>query len=411
MLKTFGKIPVFLFCIFILTTCIDPYYPELRKYQSLLVVEGLVTDANTPATLRLTRTFQSVDSIPEVISDALVYITDENDIRTDLYYAGDGMYKTNISSGFKGQTGKVYTLHIETNEGEKYQSESCTMLPVPGIDSIYFTREETIDYITGDNLTGIKICLDSEKNWEDEGFLRWEYEETWKFKLPSPQKFIYISDTQIYEISNVREYCWKTIKSSEIHVNTILPGINSIQNEPLLFIPSDLSDRFTIQYSIVARQYSISSKEYSFWNNLKQVNETGGDIFDTQPYPVISNIYNIDNPEEKVLGYFKASAVREKRIFILPDDLRALDIPEYKYPCYEFIVSPENYPPTSSMGEPPTWNEINEMFMAAGGFVFVRPIYIGLTKMISKLVFASEECSDCARSGSITPPDFWIDLP
>jgi len=411
MLKTSVKIPVLLICIFILTTCIDPYYPELSKYQALLVVEGLITDANEPATVKLSRTFQSVDSIPKVISGADVYITDESNIRTNLYYTGEGIYKTFTSSGFSGQTGKTYTLHIETIEGEEYISESCTMLPVPGIDSVYYTKEEAIDNKTGENLNGIKICLDCDKNWEDDGFVRWEYEETWKFKLPSPEKFIYISEDEIYELSNVREYCWKTIKSSEIHVNSILPGINPLQNEPLLFIPPVLSDRLTIQYSINVRQYSISSKEYNFWNNLKQVNETGGNIFDTQPYPVISNIFNVHKPEEKVLGYFKVSAVKEKRIYIMPEELKNLDIQEYKYPCDEFIVSPDSYPPSGSMGSPPTWDEINQMFMAVGGFVFVRPVYTGQTKVLYKLVFATKECSDCAEIGSITQPDFWIDLP
>jgi hypothetical protein len=255
------------------------------------------------------------------------------------------------------------------------------------------------------------IYLDTDEAIENEGYLRWEFEETWKFKLPSPKRYDYISDTEIIILSNIREYCWKKNLSGAILTSPVLPGHNSIKNVPLHFISPEKSDRLTVQYSILVRQYSISTKEYSFWENLKLVNETTGDIFDTQPYPVISNIYNIDNPEEKILGYFKVSSVQEKRIFILPDDLRDLDIPEYKYPCYEFIVSPENYPPSSIVGVPPTWDEINEMFMAAGGFVFVRPVYIGLTKVISRLVFASEVCSDCSKSGSITPPDFWIDLP
>jgi len=410
MLKSGVKIPVCVFCIFILTKCIDPYYPELGKYQSLLVVEGLMTDSDTPVVVKLARTFQSVDSVPEKVSGATLYVTDENDNRTDLYYSGNGIYKSDSSAGFIGQTGKTYTLHIMTDDGNKYLSEPYAMLPAPEIDSVFYSREEMLDNTTGNNLAGISIRLNSEKNWDDEGFLRWEYEETWKFKLPSPQKFVYVSDSEIIELSDIREYCWKTNKSSEILINSILPGINSVQNEPLLFIPPVLSDRLTIQYSIIVRQYSISPKEYNFWNNLKQVNETGGDIFDTQPYPVISNIYNVDNPEEKVLGYFKVSSVKEKRIYIMPKDIRGLGIPEFKYPCTEYIVSPENYPPSHELGHWLTWDELNEMFMAAGGFIFVRPVYIGLTDGLSKLVYAPEECSDCTLSGSITPPDFWIDL-
>jgi len=56
-----------------------------------------------------------------------------------------------------------------------------------------------------------------------------------------------------------------------------------IKKEPVNFIATDQSDRLLIQYSILVSQYSISKEEYDFWNNLKQVNESGGDIFAKQP--------------------------------------------------------------------------------------------------------------------------------
>ncbi len=64
-----------------------------------------------------------------------------------------------------------------------------------------------------------------------------------------------------------------------------------------------------------------------------------------------------------------------------------------------------------SQGKAPTWDEINEMFMTVGGFNFVQPIYVDQTDVLYKLVFATLVCSDCAVTGSITQPDFWIDLP
>jgi hypothetical protein len=57
----------------------------------------------------------------------------------------------------------------------------------------------------------------------------------------------------------------------------------------------------------------------------------------------------------------------------------------------------------------PTWDEINEMFMAKGGFVFVRPVYAG-SGVLFRLVFAEEQCSACSLTGSAAPPDFWTDL-
>lgn len=411
MVKRIAKILFFLFWILTLTTCIDPYYPELGKYKSLLVIEGMVTDGNAPARVRLTRTFQSADSIPQKISDAQVYITDEDDNKTDLYYTGEGNYKTGESSGYKGQTGKIYTLHVKTSDGKEYLSEPCVMLPVPEIDSVYFARVEKVDKNNNSINTGIMIYLDTDETTEDECYLRWEFQETWKFKLPSPKRYDYISDTEIIQLNSIREYCWKTNLSGEILTRPVLPGQGSVKNMPLNFVSPDKSDRLTVQYSILVRQYSISTEEYNYWENLKQVNETTGDIFDTQPYSVTSNINGMTDPAEKVLGYFMVSSVKEKRIFITTNELVGLELPVYKYPCTEHIVDPDTYFIPGSFGQPPTWDEINEMFMSVGGFIFVQPIYVDQTDELYKLVFATVECSDCSETGTIKRPDFWIDLP
>jgi hypothetical protein len=211
-------------------------------------------------------------------------------------------------------------------------------------------------------------------------------------------------------LNNVREYCWKNSRSGDILTGILLPGQQSIRKVPMNFISPERSDRLTVQYSILVKQYSISPQEYNFWENMRQVSESAGGIYDTQPYAVVNNIHNVDDPSERVLGYFTVSALREKRIFITPGDLWDMNLSEYRSPCTEHIVSPETYFIPGSFGNPPTWDEINQMFMSTGGFVFVRPIYVGQSTL-SRLVFATEECADCQDTDISLRPDFWIDLP
>jgi len=66
--------------IFTLCTCIDPYSPKLKGYDSLLVVNGLITDENAAYTITLSKTLQDQNAIPVMVSDASVYITDEQGI-------------------------------------------------------------------------------------------------------------------------------------------------------------------------------------------------------------------------------------------------------------------------------------------------------------------------------------------
>jgi hypothetical protein len=253
--------------------------------------------------------------------------------------------------------------------------------------------------------------LDSDEEIGGNTYFRWKYEETWKFQVPSQKKYNYFSESVIIPITNVSEYCWKSNKSGGILIGLVLPGLAaSIKKVPVTFIQPDQSDRLTIQYSILVRQMSVSKKEFDFWSNMKQVNEIRGSIFDTQPYSVISNIYNIDNPGERVLGYFSVSAVKEKRIYILPTDIYGMGLPQFNYDCQEYARSPSDYAPNPATGKAFTFDEIYEMFMSAGGLIFVRPIYTG-QNVLDRLVFVPVQCSDCALTGSTKKPDFWIDLP
>ncbi|MGA1978646.1 MAG: DUF4249 domain-containing protein [Bacteroidales bacterium] len=411
MSRNLGGVLVFLFFLPLLNTCIDPYTPSLAKYKSALVVEGLVTDENAPYEVILSRTFQSTDSVIPKVTDAVVYISDEEGNMTNLSNSGNGIYKTD-STQFIGVPGKTYNLHIQTSDGNKYESEPCQMTPVAGIDSIYFAREEQINSTQGKTLTGIEIYLNTDEESAGSGYFRWTYDETWKFSLPSPKLYNYIDSTDIVPLTNVKEFCWKSNESGEILVGSILPGQpHALEKEPVLFIQSDLSDRLTVRYSLIVKQLSVSQKEFDFWNNLQQVNESGGSIFDTQPYSVISNIYNVDNPGETVLGYFSVSAVQQKRIYINPVNLNGMNLPQYQYDCTEFIVSPDDYNVNLVPGEPRwTWHRVYNLFMSAGGMTFVEPIY-DANGDLYKLVFVKNECSDCSLSGSANKPDFWTDNP
>ena len=400
-----------MFFVITLCTCIDPYSPEIKGYDSLLVVEGQITDDNSSYQIKLSRTIQKENMIPEKVSDAVASITDNSGGTYYLINFGGGIYKTD-STKFIGKVGSIYTLHIKTRDGNEYRSEPCQMLPVPLIDSIYYEKYEEFASNQSESQTGIRIYLDSKPGDGINNYFRWEYIETWKFMLPQIKRFDYINEETIVTIPHVNEFCWKTIKSGEILTKSVLSGqTNFIQKEPLVFIASDKSNRLTIQYSILVKQYSVSKKEFDFWNNLKQVNESGGDIFDSQPYPVISNISNINNSDEKVLGYFQVSAVSQKRKDITFMELTKLDLPLFNYGCSRIETEPADYCKNGGFGcVPPTWDQLYQMWTYAG-YVFVEPIFFNpITRTLRKLVFSEVFCSDCALTGTYVKPDFWIDL-
>ena len=396
----------------ILNTCIDPYVLNLNEYESLLVVDGLITDEPVPYTIKLSRTFQDQDSQPTMVSHAIVNVKDENGNISTFKHEGNGKYRSNPDS-FIGKIGETYTLYIKTIDGLEYESEPCLMTGTPGIDSIYYAPDKEFFNNGTEEESGIRLFIDSDNETTDCKYYRWEYEEVWKFSVPYPVSYEYLGGEEVKPIFPENSTGWKYWYSSEVLIHsTELQETNQVNKQALKFIASAKSDRLRQQYSILIKQYSLSETEYRYWKSLKQVSEGGGDIFEKQPYFITGNIHNQNNKNEKVLGFFQVSAVKQKRRYITRSNLKNYDLPFYHYPCALIKNGPMDYldPEGQSMGPLPTFQEIYDQYTAIG-YVFVYPLYNDFPPIkLERLVFTTKECSDSRVTGDPEKPDFWVDI-
>lgn len=399
--------PIFIFLsTMALFTCIEPFNPDLKDYQSLLVVEALLTDEEVSNYVRLTRTIENFSDPPENVVGAIVTIKDNTGNVTVFNEVYDGMYKSD-STALRGESGMTYTLNIITLDGSEYESEPCTMYEPPVIDSIYFGKDRvTLD--NGQVQEGVRIYIDSEES-DVNKYFRWSYKEWWEFNIPVPKQYEYINQNNIYEIPLANITCWKENVSEEILIlSSEAGGESDIVKKPILFIPSAESDRLLVQYCVEVSQYSISSREYEFWEQMIEINDAGGDIFDKQPFPIVSNIHCLTRPRERVLGYFQVSSVRKTREYLTRREVDLLDIDLYNYDCDLIIVGPGD-PETAAISPPVTFNKIYDYFVSQD-YTFVFPAYDEKTGSLIKLLFVKNECADCTLTGSPDKPDFWVDL-
>jgi len=308
-----------------------------------------------------------------------------------------GVYRSD-SLSFRGAVGRTYSLHITSADGEKYASDPVTLIGIPEIDSLYYGKDRMT---TDDGLQheGIRIYFDSKKPAEGK-YIRWTYEEHWKFSIPFPPYYEYYSSNNIVFIPQKNKTCWKYNNSDDIIIaDSDADASDAFVKKPLIFIASDLSDRITVRYFIKVRQYSLSEDEYHFWNLLSQIYEAGGDLFNRQPFQLISNLCNTEKPKDQVLGYFKVSAVREASMYIDIKDLIALNLPRYDYGCSLVTVEPSaDY----------SLDEIYENYTRILGYAFYAPEFDENMRVIG-LIFSTQLCADCSKTGNPQQPDFWID--
>ncbi len=351
--------------------CIKQFTPEISENPDILVVEGLITDQPGQKTIKIsTSSSLGVKYSANPFRGCRVTISDDLGNFYTLTEQSAGNYVTDAT--FQASVGRSYALHIKTDPAHhdlSYQSDPVLMKPVPPIDSIYWERvifsQLNPTWPTGE---GCQIYLNTHDPDNLCRFYRWQFVETWEMRLP------------YYTPNN---HCWITNRSD----NIIIKSTSSLTEDKIERVPVNLvtnvSDRLAFRYSILVNQYSISEEEYTFWDKLKSIGIQVGTLFDIIPSSTPSNIWCIEKPEEKVLGYFSVSAVKSKRIFI-KDSFRGL--PRLYDDCANQVVGYYDSIPRLNIDR---WIiETNQ-------------------ELNYKILTYHKGCADCTVRGTTTEPDYW----
>ena len=128
---------------------------------------------------------------------------------------------------------------------------------------------------------GSQVYLNTEDPLGKCKFYRWDYTETWKFRLP-------------YSVPN--NTCWITNNSDDINIkSTSVLTEDRISRFPVKFISNE-TDRLNVRYTILVNQYSLNEDEYIYWEKLQNISEEVGGLYDITPSSIPGNIFCIEDP-------------------------------------------------------------------------------------------------------------------
>jgi hypothetical protein len=365
--------------ILLLKGCIEPYYPDISNTQHSIVIEGTLTDKEGYHYIHVSRSvpYDSLENIP--VGDCNVEIID-NSGNTVLFYESEpGFYEQWIDQEFL-ETGKKYKLRV-TADGSVYESGYETMLACPPVDNVYYEIEKKETADPENPLYGIQFYTDLNIQSGDAKNYRWELEETWEYHSEYPI-MIYWNGTEMIYLpvsTDTLFYCWESGSVHEIFTGTIKNiTTNSLSGIPLNYV-SNVTSRLKVKYSLLVKQYSISDTAYDYWSQLQKLSQETGGLYETQPPQIRGNIFNINDPDEVVLGNFNVSGLSEKRIFV-----------SEKFNFFPVCYDCKPYYPEF-------------------GVVLGRlPVYFLKMPRDSRLWLANRECFDCTLLGGTTQkPDFW----
>lgn len=370
---------ILLSLLFLVVSCKEEYIPKVKSTeQSVLVVEGILNNGNGPTIIRLTRTYKLDDSAvlrPE--TGAQVSVEGNNGAAFYLFDGrGDGSY---FSEQLPFDPAEQYRLHIMTYDGKEYVSDFVPVLKNPPIDSVSWKRTKN----------GVQLYVNTHNPENDTRYYRWEYDETWEiqsayfssWKVVNNQPVKRTPDEFVYE-------CWRYYNSSNILLGSTTQLSSDVVFEmPLIFIPEE-SDKLSVRYSVLVRQYALDKQGYEFYQLLKKNTESLGSIFDAQPSESGGNVHSVSDPTETVIGYITATPVQEQRIFISKKD-----VTDWKFHlnCGIIVEVPNN----------------PDSFPKYFGGDFL-PFSAEPDFLPTKFYASHRECVDCTiRGGSTERPFFW----
>lgn len=263
----------FIIGIFALGACEDKVELDFPEGETLLVVEGWISNEPGPYHISLTFTqpyFDAVDA-PRA-TGATVFLSDDEGLQALLEETSPGVY-TYPDSGIVGRN---YVLEIELQDGEQYRSESELLRePVPIIE------------------------------------LRWVVDED------GPSEFFEQDPDQIYGVlidtfepeGRGDNYRWRTFVNGVMKndpFDITVTNDDFVDGSPVTdFDPSN--ELFFEGDTVTIVQERISRAALEFLQLVQSQTAFVGGPFDTPPAPIRGNVKNINDPERNALGFFGAA--------------------------------------------------------------------------------------------------------
>ncbi len=374
---------IILFIFLIVNSCVEEYWPDVDKYQNLLVVDAFLTDNSDQVFVKLSISSPVYNDTLITLSNAEVHFTDEDEVSTFLHETEVGVYLP-IDSNFKGNIGSSYQLHIKLANGNNYISDVCKLTIPSPIDSVYGIIEFPDFAINDHEFPGIQFNVENHSTVYDTSYYLWKMYQTYKFRSSFNIDYTWEGELIKNQDPTALRTCWRTSRVKNFVVSSTKNlAQNATKDFSLNFVATN-TKALSIRYSLLVRQFTISKSAFIFYDAIDQQNSEQGNMWSKQPVQILGNMHNTDNSEESVLGYFIVAGMSEKRIFV--------DSPQIPFYYHECIPNDEVM--RFIQFEPPnSW-----------------PIYIARMNNGSYVGASSRSCFDCRLSdGSLTPPSYWED--
>ena len=292
-----------------------------------VVIDGFITDRATSHTVRVSySTTINERGLIETrfVSDASVRLYDDQGQFTVLTYDQSGLYLT--APLFKAEEGRSYRLEVVLANGEVYETAVKALPPAsPAVAEVQITpvRRPVLSNNQLQEEDGISVTSEVLRDGQ-----------THYYQWLAGRFFIFDAD-RAPEFNNVaNQFCYvRDFTPSRVDVFKDVPtaGQGGTFEYEVDYIPlQGNTGKMKVEYGVEARLLTLNQEDFEFWEQVKDLSENNGGLFDAAPFSLRGNVTN-QQSGELALGYFGVYRESVDRHFFQYDEL---GFPPVEYlPC------------------------------------------------------------------------------
>lgn len=211
------------------------------------------------------------------------------------------------NSEFSIEYGKSYKISLATFDGRKYESSFEKLYEVAQPDEL---TADFIEVDVGDGNGGYKKQRQIQfyistplMGASGSPGISWGKQRTYKI-TDSPQNF-----------NDLPKVCYITETIDLVERSIAETGeISGSRIDKFPLYSAAIDYRFAEGYYFTAIQYSLSEGALKYWKNVNELVNRTGNMFESPPGKLVSNISNPNDPKDEVYGYFYVTEAKVARV-------------------------------------------------------------------------------------------------
>ncbi len=332
---------VFLLVV-LLQSCIEGYDINIPSNTKRLVVEGLLTDnAFETDTIKIYYSENQGGSFsekkyPENIK-AFIVVQETKEV---ISLVSPSLGSFVLPEGKSLPVNRSYQLRFTLPNGNEYESTFSKKRASPAILRVYdkFNLKSRQSPDGKKFFSANDVFIDFEDAPQEKNYYLWRYvhyERLYYCKScysgladflkvgeagicdeePFASRGVYLNGTTY--VYGCKSTCFRTFRSDYLNTNSIfsdkLSNGTTIKGLKVANIPYYIRSNGCL---IEIQQMNISPELYQYYTILKNISTQTGTLVDVPPAAIVGNIKNINNPNDKVIGFFEVANAKSVRYWI-----------------------------------------------------------------------------------------------